>query len=164
MTINSFTIRSATNEDEPFLWEMLYESIYIPEGNEKPSRDIINHPSISKYLEGWGKDGDIGFIVVDSNNKPIGSITCRLFDENNKGYGYIDENTPELGMAVVYEHRGKGIGTQLLKSMLQEVKSRGFKNISLSVDPNNAAIRLYKKFGFIEVGIEGTSVTLKKEL
>jgi ribosomal protein S18 acetylase RimI-like enzyme len=158
-----FTIRQAKIGDETFLWDMLYESIHVEEGSEKPGRDIINQPSISKYVEGWGREGDIGFIAEDSSGKPIGSITCRFFSEENKGYGYVDANTPELGMAILAEYRGKGLGTELIKCLLEEVKGRGIMGISLSVDPDNPAARLYRRFGFIEVGVEGTSIVMKKD-
>jgi ribosomal protein S18 acetylase RimI-like enzyme len=164
MEIDFFNIRKVVKEDESFLWDMLYESIYIPEGSKRPSKDIIYEPHIAKYLEEWGRYGDVGFIAVDNNDKPIGSITSRFFHEDNKGYGYVDESTPEFGLAILPEYRGKGIGAALLKRLLEEVESRDIKCISLSVDPNNPAIKLYKKFGFVEVGLEGTSVTMKKEL
>ena len=37
---------------------------------------------------------------------------------------------------------------------------KGINKISLSVDPNNPAMKLYKRFGFKEVGMEGTSITM----
>jgi len=139
---------------------MLYESIYTPEGQEPTSKDIINQPSISKYVDGWGKDGDVGYIAVNDLGQSVGSITIRYFNKDNKGYGYVNDDTPELGMAVRPEYRGRGIGTELLKTLLNEVKTKGIKSISLSVDPNNPAMNLYKRFGFKEVGIEGTSITM----
>lgn len=156
-----YSIRAIRKEDIPFLWDMLYESLFVPEGQEQFSRDIIKEPFISKYVDGWGEEGDFGFIAINNEGQPIGSITARYFNENNKGFGYIDQDTPELGMAILSEFRGKGIGTALLNQLLEEAKKKGIKKLSLSVDPKNrAAVHLYQRFGFIEVGIVGTSITM----
>lgn len=154
------TIRAITEQDIPFLWDMLYESIYTPLGQESASRDILKHPAISKYVEGWGRVGDTGYIAVNELGQSIGSITIRYFNRDNKGYGYVNDETPELGMAIRSEYRGRGIGTELLKTLLEHAKIKGIKTISLSVDPNNLAMKIYKRFGFREVGMEGTSITM----
>jgi GNAT superfamily N-acetyltransferase len=155
-----YSIRPITAQDQPFLWEMLYESLYFPEGQQPLSRDVIKQPTLSKYLEEWGRPGDVGYIAIRNDDQPIGSITIRLFSEANKGYGFVNEETPELGMAVLADYRGKGIGTALMKTLLEQMKMKGLKTISLSVDPNNPAINLYRRFGFIEVGMAGTSLTM----
>ncbi|WMT43009.1 hypothetical protein RE628_12470 [Paenibacillus sp. D2_2] len=49
-----YSIRPITDEDIPFLWETLYESLYVIEGQEPFEKDIILDPHISKYVEGWG--------------------------------------------------------------------------------------------------------------
>lgn len=152
-----YKIRQETEQDNDFLWEMLYQSIFVVEGEVKPLRDILNQPDIIKYLCNWGRRGDIALIATDLNDNPIGAIWIRLFDETNKTYGYIDENTPVLSMALLSEYRGKGIGTVLLKEMIRTANDLGFKSLSLSVDPKNPALRLYEKQGFVKVGINGTS-------
>ncbi len=48
----TYKVRKAGSEDMPFLREMLYEAIFIPEGEEKPHPSIINNPDIYKYLSG----------------------------------------------------------------------------------------------------------------
>lgn len=156
----SYTIRPVTEQDVPFLWDMLYESIYVPEGHPTISRDILNDPAISKYVEGWGRKGDVGYIALDEAGKALGSITARIFEENSPGHGYVDEETPELGMALLEQYRGKGLGTALMRTLLDELRRQGIRQVSLSVDPNNYAVKLYRKFGFEEIGICGTSITM----
>lgn len=156
-----YTIRTIRKDDITFLWEMLYESLFVPEGKEAFDKAIIKDPFISKYVDGWGREGDFGFIAMNNEDQPIGSITARFFNEDNKGFGYIDNDTPELGMAILNEFRGKGIGTALLNQLLEEAKKKGIRKLSLSVDPQNrAAVHLYKRFGFIEVGMVDTSITM----
>jgi ribosomal protein S18 acetylase RimI-like enzyme len=159
--LDSYSIRPVAEADTPFLREMLYESLYVPEGQQPFNRNIINEPFLSKYVEGWGKEGDMGFIAVNSIGLSVGSITARLFTEDNKGFGYVRHDIPELGLAVKAEYRGRGIGAALIKTFIDEMKEKGIKGVSLSVDPGNlGAVRLYQRFGFKEVGMVGTSITM----
>lgn len=162
MKLSDYKIRPETEKDIDFLWEMLYQSIFVVEGKEKPSREILNQPDLKKYLWEWGRKGDIAIIVTDSKENPIGAIWTRLFDETNKTYGYINEKTPVLSMALLPEFRGKGIGTILLNEMIRKAKNFGFNSLSLSVDPKNPALRLYERLGFVKVGINGTSWDMMK--
>ncbi|MED3553118.1 GNAT family N-acetyltransferase [Cytobacillus praedii] len=155
--MTDYKIRTETERDIDFLWEMLYQAIFVAEGEIKPSREILNQPEIFKYLCNWGRQGDIALIATDSSENPVGAIWIRLFDESNKTYGFIDKNTPVLSMAVVPEYRGKGVGTLLLNEMLRIAKDSGFFSLSLSVDPKNPALHLYERHGFVKVGINGTS-------
>jgi len=59
-----------------------------------------------------------------------------------------------LGMGLIKEFRGKGIGTELLTKTLAHAKTIGLEKIELSVyTDNSAAIKLYKKCGFKEIGV-----------
>ncbi|MEH7305556.1 GNAT family N-acetyltransferase [Neobacillus drentensis] len=155
--MDRYHIRQGVKKEEDFLWEMLYQAIFTPEGDQRPSRDILNEPHIAQSLIGWGRKGDTSLIATTSTDTPIGAVWIRLFNDTNKTYGYIDENTPLLGMALLPDYRGKGIGTSLLSEMLKAAKQMGFSRVSLSVDPNNKALQLYTKMGFKKVGVDGTS-------
>lgn len=140
--------------------DMLYESIYIPE-NVKNKEELLNSPSIKKYYEEWGRKGDTALIAIDENNQAVGAVWYRLFDESNKGYGYVDNRTPELGIAVTKEARGLGIGTLLMKQIIKQALEDGYKSLSLSVDPENtSAVYIYRQLGFIDYNVSGTSITM----
>ncbi|WP_407268797.1 GNAT family N-acetyltransferase [Radiobacillus sp. PE A8.2] len=149
-----------SEKDIEFLTDMLYESIHMPDN--KPSKhELLNSPTIKKYSEGWGKLGDRALIAVNDDNIPVGAAWYRLFNENQKGYGYVDDKTPELSIALSCEARGKGVGTLLMKKLLEAASKDGYPSLSLSVDPNNSeAVQLYKKLGFIQCGSSGTSWTM----
>ncbi|WP_445486629.1 GNAT family N-acetyltransferase [Niallia sp. 03133] len=155
------TLRLLKKEEKEFLLDMIYESVHISE-NKKPSRDeLLNEKGLKKYHEDWGKEGDKAFIALDQYKQPIGAVWHRLFDSSNKGYGFIDEITPELGIAIMKNARGLGIGTELMKKIIEEAKKDCYPSLSLSVDPENEqAVQIYKKLGFREVEIVGTSVTM----
>jgi L-phenylalanine/L-methionine N-acetyltransferase len=60
-----------------------------------------------------------------------------------------------LGMGVIAEHRGKGIGRKLLEKAIQHAWDSGLKRLELEVFADNeAAIALYKKHGFIQEGVK----------
>ena len=64
------------------------------------------------------------------------------------GYGYVDDDTPEISLSLYPAYRNNGIGSQLLNSMLDLLKNNGVKKVSLSVSRTNRAVSLYKRFGF----------------
>ena len=155
-------IRPIKQEDTRFLWEMLYQAIHVTQGAEPPSRDILRHPEIRRYLQDWGQPHDSGFVAVDpSTAEPIGAVWLRLLIGDQKGYGYVDDETPELTVAVVPECRGKGIGTRLLSQLLATTGAR-YSSLSLSVSPDNPAVRLYRRMGFEIIGTCGTSLVMKR--
>ena len=102
-----------TQADEPFLWDMLYLALYVPEGNPPLPREVIHSPELSRYVEGWGQPEDEGFLALDGE-KPVGAVWLRLLTGDNHGYGYVDDLTPELSIAILPEYRGRGIGKALL--------------------------------------------------
>jgi [ribosomal protein S18]-alanine N-acetyltransferase len=149
--------------DYPFLKEMLYEGLFVPEGMQPFPITIIDLPEISKYIINWNDKKDFGLIAL-IDNKQIGAIWCRLFTEENKGYGFVDINTPELSMAIIGRFRNHGIGTELLTNIFIQAKEKGFKSLSLSVDKRNRACSLYKRLGFEIIYELETAYTMKKEL
>lgn len=159
-------IRPIQESDKNFLWDMLFEMVYFPEGERKPNKEeFLSQPDIYKYLDGFGlKNSDSGFVAENDKNELIGAAWFRLFDNSNKGYGYINDDTPELSIAVLKEYRGKGIGSKMLKALIEKAKLDGYPAISLSVDPENIAFRLYIREGFKKVGVLDTSWTMKLDL
>jgi GNAT superfamily N-acetyltransferase len=160
-----YNIRAIEKNDLPFLWDSLYECIYVPVGANKPERDILNLPEIATYVEGWGRLGDEGFIAtLGENSQAIAAAWYRLFTTSNQGYGYINDQTPELAIAVLPQYRGQGIGKMLMIQLLQKAKLSLYSEVSLSVDPNNPAVHLYQKLGFETVRISATSLVMAIDL
>ena len=63
-------------------------------------------------------------------------------------YGHIDGETPSLAISLYEEYRHLGLGTALMKEMLQFLKNKGYKQTSLSVQKANYAVNIYRKVGF----------------
>ena len=160
----NYIIRPLTQADEPLLLEMLYHAIYVPEGQALPKPGVLNAPEIARYVSDWGQAGDGGFFALDAEGKEaIGAAWIRLLRGDNKGFGYVDDATPELSVAVLPEYRGQGIGTALLTELLR-IASVHHDAVSLSVDAGNPALRLHERLGFDVVGASGASLTMRKAL
>lgn len=157
-------IRKIKTNETGFLNQMLYQAIFVPEGHDPLPEDVIKHPSLSKYIENWGKDlYDVAF-VAEMEDILVGAIWGRLFTKDNKGFGFTDEETPELSMAVKPEFHGKGIGTKMFDAIVSEYQKSGVMYLCLSVDKANAAVRLYQRHGFETVDETQTFLTMRKKL
>ena len=120
---------------------------------------------MAKYVQNWGLyAGDRGLIaVIEENQTLIGAVWLRMFKSNNPGYGYVNDYTPELSIAILPEYRSQGIGTKLLTTLFSEVKSC-YSAVSLSVSADNPALRLYRRLGFEVISQHDNSLTMKKDL
>ena len=63
-------------------------------------------------------------------------------------YGHIDDHTPSLAISLYKPYRGQGIGTELMRRMLDLLRDKGWKQASLAVQKDNYAVRMYEKAGF----------------
>jgi ribosomal protein S18 acetylase RimI-like enzyme len=122
----------------------------------------LSTPELGRYVRGWGRPDDVGLLAVDAETgQPVGAAWLRLMTREEAGYGYVDDETPELSIAVLPRYRGKGAGTLLLTRLLGDAE-RMYKAISLSVSGDNPAVRLYERLGFEAVSSSGTSLTMKR--
>jgi ribosomal protein S18 acetylase RimI-like enzyme len=156
-------IRPIADNEFEFLFELLYEAAFVPDGVERPPRSIIYEPRAAIYVEHFGRTGDLAFVLVDGHTL-VGGIWSRLFSDDRRGYGFVDESTPELSMAIFNPYRGRGFGTQLMQRLIDSLADNGFRKVSLSVDRRNPAVRLYEKFGFEVVRENGNACAMLKIL
>ena len=113
-------IRLGNSEDLIFLKEMLFEAFFWKQELLRPKlEEFFENPEISKLILNWGRVGD-RLLIAEQGNKRIGAAWYRLWSESDQSYGYIDSNTPELGMGIYYEYRSKGIGRILLKRLIPQ--------------------------------------------
>ncbi len=145
--MNNYIIREIKSNEVGILKDMLYEAIYQPDETNLLPRDVIYQPELSIFIDNWGKADDLCF-VAEINGKIIGAVWTRILNGVVKGFGNIDEKTPEFAIALYKEYRNKGIGTSLMRHMLYNLKARGYKQASLSVQKENYAVKMYKNIGF----------------
>ena len=141
---NPVRIRQLRSDKTSLLEEFVYEAIFIPAGMEKPSRDIINLPELRLYYENFGSGTADCCVAAEVNQRVIGAAWSRIMND----YGHVDEQTPSLAIALYADYRGKGIGTRLMRKLLELLKEKGYKQASLSVQKENYAVNMYRKLGF----------------
>lgn len=142
--MNGLIIREIRKDEYKLLEDFLYEAIFIPEGAEKPSRDIIKNEELQVYIKAFGTNKDDNCLLAEYGNKTVGACWSRIMND----YGHIDNETPSLAISLYEEYRGKGIGTELMKSMLKLLKEKGYNRTSLSVQKSNYAVKMYQNAGF----------------
>jgi len=147
-------IRPAGPQDVRFLRDMLRHAYFwrIDESADLP---------VARYVTGWGREGDSGFVAIDEL-QPVGAAWYRLFPRRTPGFGFVDERTPELTVAVVPSRRGKGIGHELMEALLAQARSEGYDALSLSSPRDSTA--LYERYGFRVVSGDGEAVTMRVAL
>lgn len=138
------TYRPLQPSETELLKTFIYEAVFIPEGVEPPPFDIIFRPEIALYYEGFGNGRADNCIVAEVDGKVVGAVWTRIMND----YGHVDDQTPSFAISLLKEFRNQGIGTELMRRMLQLLKNQCYKQASLAVQKANYAVRMYKKVGF----------------
>ena len=140
----NYRIREIEKTEISLLDDFLYEAIFIPEGVTPPPKDIIEDEELQIYVKDFGKYKDDICFVAEVEGGVVGAVWLRVIDD----YGHIDDDTPSLSISVYKGYRNLGIGKALIKNVLEELKKRGYKKTSLSVQKANYASEIYKKVGY----------------
>jgi ribosomal protein S18 acetylase RimI-like enzyme len=155
-------VRAATAADLPFMQAMSYEAATWRPELRPPLDDVLADPHVARYLSGWGRPGDAG--VIGEEDGRVGAAWFRLFPADDPGYGFVAADVPELSIGVEPAARGRGVGTRLLDGLVEVARADGHRAISLSVEPDNPARRLYERAGFVRVADDGGAWTMLLEL
>ena len=137
-------IRKLRDDETELLKDFLYEAIFIPEGMEPPDRSIVEQPELSLYYERFGNGPADNCLVAEVDGKVVGAVWTRIMND----YGHVDDDTPSFAISLYKEYRSQGIGTAMMKKMLELLKSQGWKKASLAVQKANYAVRMYEAVGF----------------
>ena len=137
-------IREIRPDEYPLLDDFLYEAIFVPDGFEAPPRSIIAQEDLQVYVRDFGRYPDDHCLVAECDGQVIGAVWARVMDD----YGHIDDHTPSLAISLYPEYRGRGIGTDLLRRLLDLLRQKGYRQVSLSVQKANYALGMYRKAGF----------------
>jgi len=140
----NYNIRKIREDEYKLLEDFIYEAIFIPEGVEPPPKTIINQPDLQIYIKDFGKEKDDICFVAEADDKVVGAVWVRDMHD----YGHIADGVPSFAISLYKQYRNFGIGTQLMITMLDELKKRGYERTSLAVQKANYAVRMYKKVGF----------------
>jgi ribosomal protein S18 acetylase RimI-like enzyme len=126
--------------------------------------EVLTDPMFAKYVEGWGRRGDIA-IIATLGHERVGATWYRFFDPAHAGYGYVSPTIPELTLAVARAYRARGIGSAILAVLIETARTQAVSQLSLSVEPDNhAAVQLYERHGFVRVGERDGAWTMIRDV
>lgn len=92
------------------------------------------------------------FDVIEVAGEPAGRLYAARWDDEIR----------VMDIALLPEFRGAGIGTALLGDLLDEAAESG-RSVSIHVERNNPALRLYERLGFSYAGEHGIYLLLRAE-
>ena len=95
------TYRPLQPSETELLKTFIYEAIFIPEGVEPPSFDIIYQPEIALYYEQFGTGSADNCIVAEVDGKVVGAAWTRIMND----YGHVDDQTPSFAISLLKEFR-----------------------------------------------------------
>ena len=150
-------IRRGNRQDVRFLKDMLRHAFYWRSGG------TVEDSSLWRYVAGWGRRGDAAVIALEGGF-PVGAAWFRLFTRDEPGFGFVDEQTPEVSIAVVPSRRGQGIGSDLLDSLIEVAREQGYGGLSLTVANESPAMHVFEKQGFERVAQTDGSWTMRLSL
>lgn len=101
------------------------------------------------FIESLSTQENALLLVAESEGEIIGNLSF------SGGPRPRIAHVGELGISVLAEYWGHGIGTKLMEHLIQWAKeSKTIRKVNLRVrSDNHNAIQLYKKLGFIEEGL-----------
>jgi GNAT superfamily N-acetyltransferase len=150
-------IRRGNRQDVRFLRDMLRHAFYWRSGGE------VEDSLLWRYVAGWGRRGD-GAVIALEGGFPIGAAWFRVFGSDEPGFGFVDEQTPEVAIAVVPSRRGRGIGSELMDALVDLAREQGYGGLSLSVATDSPAMHVFEKHGFERVEPTDGSWTMRLDL
>lgn len=140
--------------DQPRIWHWLHVALWDPPPAGPRPVEILQHPHVRIYAEDWGRAGDVG-AVAQVDGVDAGACWMRLLPAD-VGLAYVDAETPQLGIALDAPFQHRGFGGPMMTAALDAARAHGYKQVALTVHPENPAIRVYERCGFRKIGLRGT--------
>jgi len=148
-------VRPLVASDQRLLWDLLHVALWDPPPAPLRPREILDNPQVSIYAADWGRAGDVGVLGETADGRPMGACWMRLI-RHGVGLAYVDDQTPQLGIALFSEFQRRGHGEGLMRAALDAAGAYGYRKVSLTVHPRNPAIALYERCGFRRIDDRNT--------
>ena len=118
-------IRAGNRNDLAFLQQMLFEAFFLRPDQDRPDyQEFHQDPAFHRVLAGWGRPGDRA-VIAEENESPFGAAWYRFWTEEDHSYGFVDAETPELGIGVLADCRSRGVGRALLRALVEAARDEG---------------------------------------
>lgn len=153
--LQGIALRRCTPEDLPFL-ETLYASTREAElartgWPEARCRQFVEQQFALQHSYYQTHFAEAQFLLLHRNGQAIGRL-----------YWWEGAHRAVLvDVILLPQERGRGVGSALLRLLVDRAESRGL-DIELHVETNNPALRLYRRFGFETLGDNGIHAKLRR--
>lgn len=127
----------------------MYNAIPQEDEDELLDIDVVKSDTYTKYIKDFGKEDDYA-LVWEIDGLIAGLAWVRLFNEADKSFGFVCPKTPELTLSVLAGYNEQAIGHELLELISNELKLKGYDNLSVSISGNDEIYEVYEKVGFVE--------------
>lgn len=148
------SFRPLTSDDQAALWHWLHIALWDPPPAPLRPVEVLDNAAVRIYAEQWGRAGDVG-VVAQVDGVDAGACWMRLVP-GGAGLAWVDEATPQLGIALLPAFQHQGIGRPMMQAALAAARAAGWRRVSLTVHPQNPAIPLYEGCGFRKAGLRNT--------
>jgi len=152
-------LRPVSVADLTFLGEMTLLAAFPPGALPEGASEM---PRVTRWLAEWGRPGDTG-VVAWHDGERFGAAWCRVqadvLARDTEGCPL-----PEMAMAVAPNHQARGVGARLLDGLAQAASEVGHTGVSLTVNSQNRALRLYERAGFQVIARDRDRLTMVKPL
>lgn len=142
--------RALTAKDQDKLWHWLHIALWDPPPASLRPIEVLQSADVRIYAEGWGRASDVG-VVAQVDRQDAGACWLRLLPVG-VGLASVDARTPQLGIALEPAFQHRGYGRPLMRQALRAAWHAGYKQVSLTVHPENPAQFMYERCGFRKVG------------
>jgi len=150
--------------DQDTVWDLLHIALWDPPPAPLRPLEVLDSPEVRIYAEDWGRrEGDIGVCGrLGDHPAIVGACWLRLI-RGGRGLSYIDDDTPQLGIALFPVHQRRGYGEKLLRAALAAA-GRRYRQVTLSVHPDNPAAGLYRRCGFKQVDVRRNYLIMVRDV
>jgi ribosomal protein S18 acetylase RimI-like enzyme len=142
-------VRPLVTADQDKLWHWLHVALWDPPPAGLRPVEVLQLPGVRVYAENWGRPTDVG-LVATVNGSDAGACWLRLLPAGI-GLASVDAHTPQLGIALEPQFQHQGHGRPLMLETLKAAALSGYRQVSLTVHPENPAQHLYERCGFRKV-------------
>ena len=141
-------LRPASDADFPFLYA-LYAStraseMALVDWTEQQKEEFLHMQFNAQHQFYHEHFASASFDVIEIDGSAVGRL-------------YVDRREREIriiDIALMPDQRGKGIGSELIRELIDEA-SASDRSVGIHVEHNNPALSLYRRLGFAHVHDEG---------
>ena len=154
MTSLPVTIRAARPADFEALVELDWSSAVHHARLEPDFYRVPERTAIADFLRRRLADPDREVLVAEADGAVVGMVDVTLDEEPDPGSIVRPVPTADIGISVLEDWRGRGVGHALMAAAEASATARGARRIMLDMSAANVgALRFYRSLGYAEYGL-----------